>query len=66
MGKGRKSFAIKTSGSFGNVYAAVIELADQTPNNAYIRIQLTAALILTGKRVQRVRRKMLFAIGIYL
>ena len=66
VGKGRKSFAIKTSGSFGNVYAAVIELADQTPNNAYIGIQLTAALILTGKRVQRVRRKMLFAIGIYL
>ena len=29
VGKGRKSFAIKTSGSFGNVYAAVIELADQ-------------------------------------
>ena len=31
----------------------------------HIYVQLTAALVSTGKRVQRVRRKMLFAIGIY-
>ena len=67
IGKSRKSSVGKTScdiGSFGNVYAAVLSLLTRL-RIMHIYVQLTAALVSTGKRVQRVRRKMLFAIGIY-